>query len=381
MNNLLALDKSMRNVDADGRLHLEKTHISKANVCPYYGNEIPGWESLGLQGDKVYQLLRDPEELKKSADSFARLPILKEHVPISADELPSELIVGSIGSDVEFNAPYLDADICFWTSESIAGIETGQVKELSCAYRYVPVMESGEFEGVAYDGRMTEIKGNHLALVPVGRAGSDVVVADHNPFLKDRDMKKNRKTVAKESLLALDSELPPEQLDKIIDTLIGVEDEPKPVEVGAVGDEGPAEKIKALLAGKVEDAIIEQIVAMCAAPAADEFPKKEEEDGIKKEEVKAAMDAMRLEFRELEQAKMDVRATVGDVMGMDSAAEVYGFALDQMKVDRKDVEGIPALRALYKVASKAKTEAPVKMAHDSAGVAEKFPGISRFRTV
>jgi hypothetical protein len=51
-------------------------------------------------------------------------------------------------------------------------------------------MEAGEFEGQPYDGRMTEIRGNHLALVEIGRAGADVVVADHNPFtFKESAMK------------------------------------------------------------------------------------------------------------------------------------------------------------------------------------------------
>ena len=66
-------------------------------------------------------------------------------------------------------------------------------------------------------------------------------------------------------------------------------------------------------------------------------------------------------------------------MGMDSAAEVYGFALDHMKVDRKDVEGAPALRALFKVAaSKSATPAP-RIAQDAGGLDKQFPGAARFR--
>ena len=42
--------------------------------------------------------------------TFARLPILSKHVPISAEDHPHELVVGTIGTDVEFNDPYLDAD-------------------------------------------------------------------------------------------------------------------------------------------------------------------------------------------------------------------------------------------------------------------------------
>lgn len=168
----LAFDRSARRIDADGRLHVDRSHISKATVNPYYGHEIPGYEALGLAPDTVYRLLRDPVELERGAATFERLPILSKHVPVTVDSPQPELVVGSIGSNVVFEAPYLDGDICVWDAEAIAGIETDKVRELSCAYRYVPVMEAGEYEGQPYDGRMTEIQGNHLALVEVGRAQS-----------------------------------------------------------------------------------------------------------------------------------------------------------------------------------------------------------------
>jgi len=404
----IALDRSARTVDADGRLHIDKSHISKANVCPYYGREIPGYDALGLDPDKVYQLLRDPAELEKGAATFARLPILSEHVPISADEPRQDLIVGAIGSDVAFNAPYLDADLSIWDSRAIAGIETDKIKELSCAYRYVPVMEPGEFDGIQYDGRMTEIQGNHLALVTIGRAGSDVVVADSNPFtfkesamkmtklgkalfaaicaaspklaadsavpamLSNADRKTFDKVKTKADLIALDATLNPEQLDNVIDALLDVEQDPKPT----VADESPADKVRSMLAGKVDDETINSILALLTAPvqAADE------DDKMDKEDVQKAMDGLRAELLEAEQAKRDVRPVVGDVIGMDKAGDVYQFALKHMGVDHQGVTDVAALRALYKVAS---TKAPdVKPAFDSGdGVVTKFPGVKRFRGV
>ena len=415
----LAFDRSARRIDADGRLHVDRSHISKATVNPYYGREIPGYEALGLEPDKVYRLFRDPVELERAAPTFARLPVLSEHVPVTVDAPRPDLVVGAIGSEVTFTAPYLDADLCVWDATAIAGIETDKVRELSCAYRYVPVMEPGEFEGQPYDGRMTEIQGNHLALVEVGRAGSDVVVADAKPFFfdKETDMKMsklgkalfaalcaaspvlaadsalpalvgnaNRKTFkpedVKAKLLALDASLDSNKLDAVLDAILDVEQDPKPMETpAAAADESPADKVRKLLAGKVDDAVIDEVCALCAAPAADEEPGKPAPDTVKKEDVAAAMDSMRQEFREANEARVDVRSVVGDVLGMDSAAEIYGFALDHMKVDRKGVEGVPALRALFKVAAanKASTATAPNVAQDSAGLAAKFPGAARFR--
>ena len=421
----IAFDKSARRIDADGRLHVERSHISKANICPYYGQEIPGYQELGLDANKVYRLLRDPVELERAAPTFARLPILSEHVPVTVDSPKPDLVVGAIGSDVTFNSPYLDADICVWDGEAIAGIETDKVRELSCAYRYTPVMESGEYEGQPYDGRMTNILGNHLALVETGRAGPDVIVADSNPFTyKETAMRMtklgkalfaalsaaspvlaadaalpalvgnaNRKTFKREDvkakIMALDGDLDPQQLDNVIDALLDVEQSPTPMETPqAAADESPADKLRALLAGKVDDSVIEQACALMQPAAADEVPAKqpetpaaydgeEKEEGMKPEEVKAAMDSLRKELREAAEAAREVSAVVGDVIGMDSAAEVYAFALDHMKVDHKDVEGVAALRALYRVASAKKSE-PV-VAQDAAAVVKAFPGLNRIR--
>lgn len=423
----LAFDKSARRIDADGRLHVDRSHISKATVNPYYGREIPGYVELGLQADKVYNLLRDPVELEKAAPTFARLPILSEHVPVTVDSPQPDLVVGAIGSDVVFNAPYLDADICVWDSVSIAGIETDKVRELSCAYRYVPVMEPGEFEGVAYDGRMTQIQGNHLALVEVGRAGPDVIVADSNPFKKDTAMRMtklgkalfaalsaaspvlaadsalpalvgsaNRKNFKKDEvkakLMALDGDMDPQQIDNVIDALLDVEQSPTPMETPqAAADESPADKLRTLLAGKVDEDTLNAALALIpTAPAAVDEESGAAVEATKKDEVlpQAAMDAalqaygkkLRAELREAAEAARDVRDVVGDVIGMDSAAEVYAFALDHMKIDRKDVEGVAALRALFRVASAKSEKAPAVAQDSAANVSARFPGLSRIRT-
>lgn len=176
----MALDKnSVRSIDKDGHLRVERTPISKAVVNPYVGNEIPNWESLGLDPERIYQLYRDPEELKKGASTFAGKPIMIKHQPISADDHPHELVAGAIGDDVEFADPYLMAPLTIWDQDAIDLIESGEQRELSCGYRYVPQMIAGKTDdGEPYDGRMTKIEANHLALVSAGRAGPDVIVGD-----------------------------------------------------------------------------------------------------------------------------------------------------------------------------------------------------------
>ena len=178
----MAFDRAtVRSVDPDGRLHVEMSNISKANVCPYLGKEIPDWQALGLQPDKIYQLLRDPEELRKAAPTFNNLPLLSQHVPVSAANHQPDLVVGSTGTDAEFSHPYLKNSLVVWAKDAIDAIQSEVQKELSSAYRYRADMTPGTFQGARYDGVMRNIVGNHVALVKEGRAGTDVVVGDSKP--------------------------------------------------------------------------------------------------------------------------------------------------------------------------------------------------------
>lgn len=176
---LMALDREMqtdRHYDADGRLHIASAPISKANICGYVGNEIPDWQSLGLDPNRTYQLFRDPEELAKAAPTFNNLPILSRHVPVSADDHQPDLVVGSTGTDATFDAPYLKNSLVIWSASALAGISSGMQRELSSAYRYRAVMGAGVVGGERYDGRMMAIQGNHVAIVPTGRVGPDVAI-------------------------------------------------------------------------------------------------------------------------------------------------------------------------------------------------------------
>ena len=193
----LAFDRgTVRRIDPDGRMHVEVSNISKATVNPYNGSEIPGCEDLGLDPEGVYLMLRHPDELAKGAPTFNNLPLLSQHVPVSADEPMKDLVVGSVGSDVTFDAPYLKASLCVWDSVAIAAIESGEQKEISCAYHYVPDMTPGVFEGEQFDGIMRDIIGNHVALVEMGRAGPDVVVGDSQLSSELSAMKLSRKAIA-----------------------------------------------------------------------------------------------------------------------------------------------------------------------------------------
>ena len=182
-NIVLDAKPSMRTKDDNGFLHVALTPISKATVNPYLGKEIPFAEEHGFDPEKIYYALRPADELEKAANTFNGLPLLLEHHEINAEKPAKEWVVGSVGTDAVFEAPYLKNSMTVTDAQAIQYIEDGQAAEISCCYSYDPDFTSGEFtevdgSKVHYDLIMRNIKGNHVALVPEGRAGHDVKVAD-----------------------------------------------------------------------------------------------------------------------------------------------------------------------------------------------------------
>jgi len=190
INDKLAFDaSSVRTYDADGRMHISITNISKATVSPYLGKEIPDFDKLGLDPDKVYNLLRDPDELVKGAATSNGVPVLILHKPMSAKDHDHKVVIGSTGTDAEFNPPYLKNSMVIWPEYAIEAVEKGIQRELSCGYRYRADMTPGNFEGDDYDGVMRDLVFNHLSIVESGRCGPDVMVGDSALAKIDRKMK------------------------------------------------------------------------------------------------------------------------------------------------------------------------------------------------
>lgn len=179
---MLVNDKNMmdsaRTKDNNGYMHVDVSNLTKEQVVPYMGNTIPGYKELGLDPEKIYNIYRPGEEIEKAAGTFNGLPLMLDHWDMDAENIPKDMVVGSLGTDARYEAPYLKNSLIVTDANAIKAIEDGSYSELSASYACDIDMTGGVFDGQSYDGRMLNIKGNHVALVPEGRAGHDVKVAD-----------------------------------------------------------------------------------------------------------------------------------------------------------------------------------------------------------
>ncbi|MXV35968.1 MULTISPECIES: DUF2213 domain-containing protein [unclassified Saccharibacter] len=389
----LAIDRmgSVRTFDKDGRLHVETTPISKANICGYFGREIPRSEELGLKPEQTYRLLRDPIELERGAATFNGLPVLDDHPTntsrVTAADPQKHIVVGSTMRNAIFEDPYLKNGLTIWDGPLIEKIKSGQQRELSCGYDYDADMTPGTYKGEPYDGRMTNIRGNHVALVPNGRAGSDVTVHDTAqgaPIMAETKDKTgcDSQDNALRDILGEDAE---------DDTIAAI----KKLFTSSANDNGDEEGDKAKKSAEDGDDTEGGKPAAkdegddTKKPAEDEDeddPKKkpaEDDDEDKERERKAATDSdiNRIVERRLERerqrqraandARRDVRPLVGEVHDLDNAADIYRYALSQQGMANDSLVGVntPGLKALVQAkVDRQYPASPAPIANDSASL-------------
>ena len=355
-----AMDKSARRYDRNNHLIVDKTIITKAAVNPYLGSSIPRWKELGLDPNKEYMLLRDPEELRKSLDTFKGLQLLKRHIPVDASQPEKESTIGSIGTDIT-----MDDEGRVWSSlrvfdqEGIDYIESKALGELSAGYAYDAVMKSGTFNGVPYDGIMTNIHGNHVAIVERGRIGSDAIIADSiegqlmakNVVLKKGSLAKLREQLGMDSaedlkkvILAVHGSLALDEDDKKAED----EDDKKAEDEDDVEIVEDSDDDKQTQADKDNES---EAMRLKAREKREE--KDRDEDKKQAQDSAIAMDAAvktaKSEMMAVFKAMKDVEPIVG-VLAMDAFEDAHGFYEYAAKKAGHKTEGIntAGLAALVK---------------------------------
>lgn len=374
MNNLLFdATPSVRSKDENGFLHVALTPISKATVNPYLGREIEGSAAHGYKPDAIYYGLRDPKELEKAADTFNGLPLLLEHHPTDAENLPKEWVIGSVGTNAVFEKPYLKNSMTVTDAQAIGYIEDGTAKEISCSYRFTPDFTAGEFtevdgSKVHYDFIMRDIRGNHVALVPEGRAGHDVHVADSGDAVKinrqeRRDFMPLDDFISK--FLPLASEEEKQAAKAALEALTTAKDEETPVDgeqpLNVDSDAGVEEAEDAC--GKDEelptdeenlDELMKDPKFKAAFEMGVKYGEKREKadperidadherEGMERvlgeDSIKAIEQRVTEKLRHINDAAKKVRPLVGEIanpFAFDSAEAVYSFALEKAGKDIK----------------------------------------------
>ena len=196
----------------EGFLICHDVKIARTGTQNYLAREI------GLDGmpERVLQVTRSAEDVFDPAAiaSFEGKDVTNTH--------PSEMIVQENQSayskghaeNVRRVGDYLVADLYLKDPTLISEVKNGAMRDVSCGY-YCQY----EADGAGY--RQTHIRGNHIAIVPRGRAGRDVAIKDSAAELpaekgKVKHMSKSKNLLSLFGLAAKNAA--PEELDSMVET-------------------------------------------------------------------------------------------------------------------------------------------------------------------
>lgn len=320
---------TVRHIDSNGHLIVDRTCITKAAINPYRGQEIPNWQALGLDPNKVYMLLRCPTELQRALPTFQGLQLLERHTPVSSEEPEKDSTVGSIGTVVEMDGDNVYSSLRVYDQNAIDLIESEKLNQLSAGYAYTADMTGGEWNGEHYDGVMRNIHGNHVALVERGRIGKDAIIADEMPNEIEEFLMSKKIALKKGSLSKLQEQLGMDSAEELKKTIIAV--------VGQLAHDEDKEEKEAEDEDdeKKTDAEDEEVIEV--AEDEDDDKKSDAEDEDDKDDKKQAMDAAMIESNAVAKMKgifsalKDVEPLVGELAmdGFDSEHDVYAYAVKQ----------------------------------------------------
>ena len=136
--------------------------LTRSGVFPYRNHD--GSTRLEYRpADEVFKA--------DSLESFALVPFTNDHPPVPLDATNTKAFaVGSIGENVRREGDHVRASILVTDEATASQMESGKVA-LSCGYSCDLDETPGEINGVRYDAVQRNIRGNHVALVDVARAG------------------------------------------------------------------------------------------------------------------------------------------------------------------------------------------------------------------
>ena len=128
-------------------------------------------------GSRVLEY-RPPEEVSNpdSLNTFGMKPATWGHPPsLLNTENTKQYQIGYTGSQVKYNDGFVEVAIVLTDKDSIEKVKRGDAREVSAGYRVDFDPTPGETpDGQKYIGVQRQIRVNHIAVVPKGRAGPEV---------------------------------------------------------------------------------------------------------------------------------------------------------------------------------------------------------------
>lgn len=169
-----------------------ETSVSRYDFAPITGSETTSegylrvWCRAARTGTQLYRRAdgtqvreyRPPEEVSnpEALSTFGMKPVTWGHPPVLLDAANTKQFqTGYSGSQVRYNDGFVEVALVVTDQDAIEKIKRKDATEVSAGYKVDFDPTPGITpEGESYDGVQRNIRVNHIAIVPRGRAGPEV---------------------------------------------------------------------------------------------------------------------------------------------------------------------------------------------------------------
>ena len=192
------LSENISRREPEGYLLCLNVPVARTGVQEYLPEELGLPSAAAGEGPSLVPVRRPPEEVfsPETLASFEGMPVTNDHPPDGVDiDNIRRLQAGhahNIRRGTGDESDLLLADLIITDPRLIEAVLAGK-REISCGYTYELHLENGKYI-------QRKIRGNHIAVVDAGRAGSRVSIKDH---MTERSPEKMKKPVNKPLLKLL----------------------------------------------------------------------------------------------------------------------------------------------------------------------------------
>jgi hypothetical protein len=171
----LELDDGAQVKDTQDGYMTAVPRVARTGIQLYRGSE------LGVKDKDVVRIFRDESEVfaKDSLVSFAGKPFTDNHPPVMVNAKNwRKYSAGDAGDEILRDGEFVRVPMMLRDANTIAKVKKGKV-QLSVGYGCNIDWTPGTSpQGEAYDGRQTDIRVNHIAVVDAARGGDKLSIGD-----------------------------------------------------------------------------------------------------------------------------------------------------------------------------------------------------------
>ena len=276
------LSENISRRDPEGYLLCLNVPVARTGTQEYLPAEI----GLPAAAGEPVPVFRPPEEVfsPEAVASFEGMPVTNDHPPEGVDISNIRALQKGHAHNVRRgsgeNADLLLADLIITDPALINAILEDGKREISCGYTYELHEENGQYI-------QRKIRGNHVAVVDAGRAGSRVSIHDHKPERRKNTMNKSLCKVLARMAKDGDVETVAEMIEEMIAPADPEQAVPEPETEPAEEPAEAGETKNIIIDGDALEGLLERldrIIALLAPAAEDEGAPQEFTEALKAEE-------------------------------------------------------------------------------------------------